>query len=264
MTTGFIQARTTDIFFFFSSFFFGLGTQQKNQGTLWSTCLPNDEGGRRKRTPSSPPSPPPPNPPPSSWTPPKEHQSQHCCGTVGSFELSVQEEGARRWMAHRMKPPFSQPCGNALQGLNNYSRPCSTWTKLTGQGTRGGKTEWIFRAKQASRQKKSRRLQNKKVLLPREQRSLCEAKHQLCVLVSHFSQLIVARCCRAYHRVSAAPRSGGLLTPLHDGGGKKKIYLPGPFLRRTGALGFHSCSQLPFVWTEAVGQGLRGLKLRRV
>ena len=167
-------------------------------------------------------------------------------------------------MAHRMKPPFSQPCGNALQGLNNYSRPCSTWTKLTGQGTRGGKTEWIFRAKQASRQKKSRRLQNKKVLLPREQRSLCEAKHQLCVLVSHFSQLIVARCCRAYHRVSAAPRSGGLLTPLHDGGGKKKKYLPGPFLRRTGALGFHSCSQLPFVWTEAVGQGLRGLKLRRV
>lgn len=52
---------------------------------------------------------------------PKEHQSRHCCGTVGSFELSAHEEGARRWMAHRMKPLFSQPCGNVPPGLNNYS-----------------------------------------------------------------------------------------------------------------------------------------------
>lgn len=110
MTTGFIQARSKDIFFFF----FLLWTQQRNQGTSRSTCLPNDEGGRGESAP--------PNPLPLlPRTLPKEHQSLHCCGTVGSFELSVQEEGAWRWMAHRMKPPFSQPCGNVPPGLNNYS-----------------------------------------------------------------------------------------------------------------------------------------------
>lgn len=38
-------------------FFFKLGTQQKNQGTLWSTCLPNDEGGREERGEHPPPEP---------------------------------------------------------------------------------------------------------------------------------------------------------------------------------------------------------------
>lgn len=97
-----------------TSFFFLLWTQQRNQGTSWSTCLPNDEGGRGESAPLHP-------LPLLPRTLPKEHQSRHCCGTVGSFELSVQEEGARRWMAHRMKPPFSQPCGNVPPGLNNYS-----------------------------------------------------------------------------------------------------------------------------------------------
>lgn len=40
-------------------FFFLLWTQQRNQGTSRSTCLPNDEGGRGESAPPPPASPPP-------------------------------------------------------------------------------------------------------------------------------------------------------------------------------------------------------------
>lgn len=105
MTTGFIQRGSMDIFF--SSFV----PHKRIRGLCGPpACRMMRAGGGTI-------------PPLLPWTPPKEHQSQHCCGTVGSFELSVQEEGAQRWMAHRMKPAFSEPCGNALPGLNNYTGP---------------------------------------------------------------------------------------------------------------------------------------------
>lgn len=117
MTTGFIQPGSMDIF----SFFFAWDPTKESGDFV--VHLPAEWWGWEGRA--------------APRTPPKEHQSQHCCGTVGSFELSVQEEGAQRWMAHRMKPPFSQPCGNALLGLNNYSGPAQLRQNLHTRAKRG-------------------------------------------------------------------------------------------------------------------------------
>lgn len=77
MTTGFIQPRSMDIFFFFSS-----GPNKRIRGLCGPpACRMMRVGGVS-------------NPPPPK-TPPKEHQSQHCCGTVGSFELSGKRRGHR-------------------------------------------------------------------------------------------------------------------------------------------------------------------------
>lgn len=40
-------------------------------------------------------------------------------------------------MAHRMKPPFSEPCGNALPELNNYSGPAQLGQNLQTRDKRG-------------------------------------------------------------------------------------------------------------------------------
>lgn len=266
MTTGFIQARSMDIFFLF---FLSSGPNKRIRGLCGPpACRMMRVGGESN-----------PLTPPPAWTPPKEHQSQHCCGTVGSFELSVREEGAQRWMAHRMKPPFSQPCGNALPGLNNYSGPAQLRQNLQTRDKRG-KTE--SRGEDSVKLRIMRvdlelnRFPGKRTLISYEIWPVSRkiillgsgdwlwkdwAKHPPCVLhlhphplllIFHFSQLIVARRCQAHHGVSTVLRSGAATLP--DGG----KYFAGAFLRRTSHWGSTAAhNYLLFGWRRS-GRGYGG------
>lgn len=72
------------------------------------------------------------------------------------------------------------------------------------------------------------------------------------LLLSHFSQLIVAGCCQARHGVSAALRSGA--ATLLDGG----KYFAGAFLRRTSHWGSTAAhNYLLFGWRRS-GRGYGG------
>lgn len=114
MTTGFIQPKSMDIFFW---------RDQGSNKRIRRLCGP--PAWRMMRVGGGLP-----------LAPPKEHQSQHCCGSVGPFELSGQGSGR----GHEWHTGWSHHLANHVGMLASASSPSNTPLKHQASSLNSDKT----------------------------------------------------------------------------------------------------------------------------